>query len=220
MNSVLVWDWPIRVCHWLIVILFSALIVTGKSEGDYLELHVNLGYVLSSVLIARVLYGFLGSYYGRFYQAFISIKNVFNYTALIFQRKVNPEAGHNPLGWLMVCALILLLALQVLSGLFSTDDIFWYGPFYDSATEYWLSIFSYLHHVIPNALIVLSVLHIAAVLVHEVCFKERLVKAMIFGKKQVLEADSYPIVKTPRVGVIMSLVGSLCWLLWLLSLSS
>ncbi len=220
MKSELVWDWPIRVFHWIMVIVFSALVITGKSEGDYLELHVDLGYVLSGVLVARILYGFLGSHYGRFYQACSSIKNVFHYTSSMFNKKTVPEVGHNPLGWLMVMALILLLVLQVVSGLFSTDDIFWYGPFYDYATDEWLSIFSYVHHYLPNALIGLSVLHIGAVIVHEVCFKERLVKAMIFGKKQVLKTDALPTVKTPRVGVTISLGVSLCWLLWLFSLPS
>jgi len=218
MKNVLVWDWPIRMLHWLMVVLFSALIVTGKSEEDYLELHINLGYALSGVLVARILYGFLGSYHGKFYHAFFRLKEVFKYSNRLLNRTANPELGHNPLGWLMVIMMIGLLTFQIVSGLFSTDDIFWYGPFYDYATDEWISLFSYFHQILPNTLIALSVLHIGAVLIHEICFKERLIRAMVFGKKQVRTDTPGPVISTPRWGITISLIVSLCWLTWLFTL--
>lgn len=228
MKRVLVWDWPIRVFHWLMVVLFLGMIITGKSEEDYLELHIDLGYVFSGVLIARIIYGFLGSYHGQFKQGLISFKKILPYTMIFFKRlktnKSNDQSterlGHNPLGWMMVFALIALLSIQIMSGLFSTDDIFWYGPLYDYASDDVLESFAQLHRILPDVLIALVILHISAVLLHEVCFKERLIIAMIHGRKSIGLTSDAPLVKAPRVGVVISLGVSMIWLIWLFSLPS
>ncbi len=224
MKSVLVWDWPIRVLHWLMVILFLAMVITGKSEEDYLEWHVDLGYALSAVLVARIIYGFVGSYYGLFKHALTSFKHTASYLRVFVEKlkrdnnKAENELGHNPLGWLMILSLVLILSIQIVSGLFSTDDIFWYGPFYDYASEEWLSTFAKIHGILPDVLIVLVILHIAAVLLHEICFKERIVIAMIHGRKDTASSSHTPIVKTPRIGVVLSMGVGLLWFMWLLFL--
>lgn len=38
--------------------------------------------------------------------------------------------GHNPIGGYMVVALIGIISLQLVTGLFATDDIFTEGPLY------------------------------------------------------------------------------------------
>ncbi|MFT2112027.1 cytochrome b/b6 domain-containing protein [Marinomonas sp. 2405UD68-3] len=228
MKRVLVWDWPIRVFHWLMVVLFLGMIITGKSEEDYLELHIDLGYVFSGVLVARIIYGFLGSYHGQFKQGLSSFKKIRLYTMVVFKSlkahknddQRTKRLGHNPLGWVMVFALITLLSMQLISGLFFTDDIFWYGPFYDYASDDVLELLAQLHRILPDVLIALVILHISAVLLHEVRFKEKLIIAMIHGHKPIGVTSDVPLVKTPRVGVVMSLGVSLVWLIWLFSLPS
>jgi len=228
MKRVLVWDWPVRVFHWLMVVLFLGMIITGKSEEDYLELHIDLGYVFSGVLVARIIYGFLGSYHGRFKQGLISFKEMLPYTMIMYKKlkakksddQNDEKLGHNPLGWMMVFALIALLSIQVISGLFSTDDIFWYGPFYDYASDDVLVLLAQLHRISPDVLIALVILHILAVLLHEICFKERLILAMVHGRKSIRLTSDAPLITAPRLGVVVSLGVSLIWLIWLFSLPS
>lgn len=215
MKQVLVWDWPVRLCHWLMAILFIGLIVTGKSEEDLIQWHFYLGYTLSGVIIIRVLYGFMGSYYAQFLRAGESIRRIPNYLSAIISGHPPKEAGHNPLGWLMVIALLGGLTIQIISGLFFSDDLFWYGPFYDHASEDWLERFASIHRILPNVLLLLVFLHLGAVLLHELKFKERLIMAMLHGKKHIPLDASIAEVRTPRIGAVLSLLVSMGWLAWL-----
>ncbi|QUX97352.1 branched-chain alpha-keto acid dehydrogenase subunit E2 [Marinomonas sp. CT5] len=217
MKSTLVWDWPIRISHWLIVLLFTGLIITGKSEGDYIQYHFYMGYSLSAVIIARVLYGFYGSYYARFSQFIKGPKVAFRFAKSLLTGRPKHYLGHNPVGALMVVVLLAALSVQWGTGLFSSDQIFWYGPFNSLVSEELASQLASIHHFLPNVLLGLVAIHVLAVLYHELCLKERLIEAMIHGRKKSAFVTSVS-VKTPRWGVIFSLLMGLSWLaaLWLI----
>lgn len=220
MTQVLVWDWPVRLFHWLIVGLFTGLIVTGKSEGDYLQWHFYMGYGLSAVVIARILYGFWGSNFARFQQFLYHPIEVLSHAKDLLLGKGKDYIGHNPVGGVMVVVLLLMLTMQWLSGLFTSDDIFWFGPFNELGSQSWNSQMASLHHQLPDILLILVALHIVAVLYHELRFKERLIAAMLHGKKKLHQdaMNRHSEVKTPRLGVVLSLVFALAWLGWLWSL--
>ncbi|MCW8354545.1 cytochrome b/b6 domain-containing protein [Marinomonas pontica] len=221
MKSTLVWDWPVRISHWLIVLLFTGLIVTGKSDNDYIQYHFYMGYGLSAVIVARVLYGFYGSYYARFTQFIRGPKAALRFAKSLWSGKPKQYLGHNPIGAAMVVVLLLALSVQWGTGLFSSDEVFWFGPFYGLVSEDVASQLASIHHLLPNILLGLVALHVLAVLYHELCLKERLVAAMIHGHKKhhsVSSADVASIeVRTPRWGVIFSLLMGLSWLavLWM-----
>ncbi|MGO2512530.1 cytochrome b/b6 domain-containing protein [Marinomonas polaris] len=221
MKSTLVWDWPVRISHWLIVLLFTGLIITGKSEGDYIQYHFYMGYGLSAVVIARVLYGFYGSYYARFSQFVKGPKVAFRFAMSLFSGRPKKYLGHNPVGALMVVVLLLALSVQWGTGLFTSDEVFWFGPFYSLISEDLASQLASIHHFLPNVLLGLVAMHVLAVFYHELCLKERLIEAMILGRKKHHTMTSVEVasveVKTPRWGVIFSLLMGLSWLaaLWL-----
>ncbi|MCV2403638.1 cytochrome b/b6 domain-containing protein [Marinomonas sp. C2222] len=212
MKSTLVWDWPIRLCHWLIVLLFSGLIYTGKADEDYMQYHFYMGYMLSAVIIVRVLYGFYGSRYALFSQFVKQPRHAFNYVKSILAGKPQEYLGHNPLGGLMTVFLLLVLTLQWITGLFNSDDIFWYGPFSALLPVSWLSQMSYIHYALPDWLIGAAIIHILAVLYHEFYLKELLTAAMIHGHKKYTKAARSE-VKTPRWGVVFSLLIGAAWFL-------
>ncbi|RBP79626.1 branched-chain alpha-keto acid dehydrogenase subunit E2 [Marinomonas rhizomae] len=217
MKSTLVWDWPIRVSHWLIVLLFTGLIITGKSDGDYVQYHFYMGYSLSAVIIARVLYGFYGSYYARFSQFVRSPKIVLRFAISLLSGRPQKYLGHNPVGALMVVVLLLVLSIQWGTGLFTSDEVFWFGPFNGLISEELAAKLASIHHFLPNVLLGLVVVHVLAVLYHELCLKERLIDAMVRGRKKHFIMISTE-VKTPRWGVIFSLLMGLSWLaaLWMI----
>jgi len=216
MKSTLVWDWPVRISHWLMVLLFTGLILTGKSDEDYIQYHFYMGYGLSSVIVARVLYGFYGSRYALFSQFVKSPKTILNYAKSLLSGHPKKYLGHNPLGALMVVVLLLVLSVQWGTGLFTSDEIFWFGPFYSLISENLASQLASIHHFLPDWLLGLVAIHVLAVLYHELCFKERLIDAMIHGRKP---SQLTPVsqVKTPRWGVVFSLLMGLSWLavLWM-----
>lgn len=242
MKEFFVWDWPVRLLHWLMVLLFSALIVSGKWEIA-IECHIYLGYALSAVILARLLYGVLGSKYARFIDFPLRPKQIFSYLTSIVKGNKQVYMGHNPLGALMVVVLLATLLVQTLSGLVNSDEVFWFGPFYDWVSSDWQAILSSWHRVLPDVLLLLVALHIMAILLYEFGFRESLLSSMLTGEKQCTTnqkqyEDSHisensdfrgattsgfkdatnKRVKTPRVGVVISLVCALCWLLWLYSL--
>lgn len=217
MKSVLVWDWPIRVSHWLMAFLFTGLIVTGKLQGDLFQYHFYLGYGLSSVIVFRLLYGLYGSKYAKFSQFLKGPKAVFSFMKSMLNGESRVYLGHNPAGGWMVVILLLTLTFQWVSGLFTSDDIFWFGPLNQYASNDWIGQMSWIHHALPNILLALVGLHIAAVLYHELCLKERLTLAMITGKKRTDIASNFNI-KTPRWGVIFSMIIGFSWLIWLWTL--
>ena len=218
MAKIKIWDWPVRMLHWLMALLFTGLIVTGKGDGDNMDLHFYMGYALSAVIIARIIYGVIGSEFARFSQFIYSPVTILSHVKALVTGKGKEYLGHNPVGGVMVITLLLALTLQWGSGLFISDEIFLFGPFYgaisDGSTEFLGSI----HHSLPDILIILVALHVLAVLYHELRFKERLIAAMIHGKKVAHNPASVEPVKTPRIGVIVSLTCALGWLTWLWSI--
>lgn len=89
--------------------------------------------------------------------------------------------GHNPLGALSVVALLLLLGVQVGTGLFAHDDAFNEGPFHEwvsSDTADWLTA---IHKQSFYVLLGFIVLHIAAVFFHVLIKRQDLLRAMISG---------------------------------------
>lgn len=214
MQKVLVWDWPIRMLHWSMVLLFTGLIITGKGDGDNMNWHFYMGYGLSAVIVARILYGFLGSDFAKFKQFIYHPTEIIQYSKALLLGRGKAYLGHNPVGGIMVIVLLLAMTAQWVTGLFTSDEIFWFGPFYGSVSEELSATLGSVHHTLPNVLLALVALHILAVLYHELRFKERLVAAMLHGKKKhptKLEKHA----STPRVGVLLSLGGALAWLVWL-----
>ena len=49
-TKILVWDAPVRVFHWLLVLSFFGAYITAKSESWRL-LHVTLGYTLAGLVL-------------------------------------------------------------------------------------------------------------------------------------------------------------------------
>ena len=65
MQKILVWDWPVRLGHWLMVGGFALAWLTGDSETFRL-VHVGAGATVLAVAAFRLPWGFIGSRYARF----------------------------------------------------------------------------------------------------------------------------------------------------------
>ena len=65
MQKILVWDWPVRIGHWLMVGGFIVAWLTSESETWRL-VHAWSGSVVIAVALFRLPWGFIGSRYARF----------------------------------------------------------------------------------------------------------------------------------------------------------
>ena len=173
------WDLPIRLFHWLLVVAVIAAVVSGQLGGSLIDLHGKIGLAIVGLIAFRLVWGFAGSTYARFAQFFPTPAKIRGYLKGEWR-----GLGHNPLGGLSVFSLIFLLTVQVTSGLFANDDIAFVGPLFELIDKSLSDRLSGIHHLFSNVLIALVVLHVGAVIFHGHFKKDNLVKPMLTGWKE------------------------------------
>jgi len=190
-HKIRVWDLPTRLFHWTLVLCIVAQFVTGNIGGNAMEWHMRNGYLILSLLLFRLIWGFVGGHWSRFSSFVHGPATVLAH--LRGQGKPEHVVGHNPLGAGSVVAMLLLLLSQVGSGLFSDDEIAASGPLVRHASEAAVAFGTHYHRATGKLmLIVLVLLHVAAIVYYRKKKKQNLVAAMLHGDKelpQVVEAS-------------------------------
>lgn len=176
-----VWDLPTRLFHWLLAAAVGGAYATGEVGGTWLIWHGRLGLVIVGLVAFRLVWGVLGSTYARFATFFPGPGAIRAYLAGQWK-----GLGHNPLGALSVFGLLLLVASQVGTGLFAmNDDIGYEGPLYALVPSHIGSLATTFHHRVLALLLILVVLHVAAIAFYALIKKDNLVRPMITGEKEV-----------------------------------
>jgi cytochrome b len=176
-----VWDLPIRVFHWLLVLCIVGSLVSANLGNNAIEWHAYFGYSVLTLLIFRILWGFVGSTHARFTSFFPNREKILNY----LQGNAPRVLGHNPLGALSVFALLLVLSVQVLTGLFVDDEITFQGPLAKYVSNSLVSILSEIHEGNQVVIYVLITIHIAAIIYYKKFKGENLITPMIRGDKEI-----------------------------------
>jgi cytochrome b len=187
-RKTLVWDVPTRVFHWLVVALVAAAWITGEAveEGSAgARWHFLGGYVLAGALVFRLGWGLIGGAYARFSSFVRSPAVVAAYTGKLARGAPPRSIGHNPLGGWMVLALLGTLVVMVVSGLFGGEEGEAMGPLAHAAPWVDGKTWAELHESAFNWLLALIGLHVLGVLIDRVLTGDRLVKAMITGRKMI-----------------------------------
>jgi len=187
-NSVIrVWDLPTRLFHWTLVALVLALIATGSLGGNAMAWHFRCGYALASLLLFRLVWGLVGGHWSRFSSFWPSPKRLSSYLRGELPAQQSP--GHNPLGGLSVLAMLLLLTLQVATGLFSDDEIAAAGPLSRFISNAKVSLLTTYHADVGKyILLALIALHVGAIVFYRVKRQQNLVAAMFSGDQAVAVA--------------------------------
>ncbi len=185
-RSVKVWDLPVRLFHWLLVIGVFALWLTADVL-DRLGLHMAIGLALLGLVVFRLVWGVIGSDTARFTQ-FVKCPR----TILAYLKHPKPGIwlGHNPLGALSVLALLLSLVVQLFTGLFANDQIYNEGPLSDYVSERYQDLASAVHEVNFYVLLGLITLHLIAIAFYQFKKREPLVQAMVTGKRRLNPGDT------------------------------
>lgn len=169
-HTVRVWDLPTRLFHWALVLSITGLFLTAYVPGASAQVHARFGYAVLSLLLFRIVWGFLGGYWSRF--------------ASFGRRSDDTSLGHTRLGTLSIAAILLVLALQVGTGLVSDDEISFTGPLnhlVSAATG--LSATRWHKHLGQWLILGLLALHIAAIAYYLRVRKTDLVTPMVRGNK-------------------------------------
>jgi cytochrome b len=190
-GRVRVWDLPTRLFHWALALCFVGLIATGTLGGSAMVLHFRFGYAVLALLLFRLIWGVVGGRWSRFSSFVAAPGTIWRY--LSGRHQAEGELGHSTLGGLAVVAMLLLLSLQVGSGLMSDDTISFAGPLSAWVPNDWVSLATSYHARVGRwALIALVVLHLAAIIFYTVR-RRGLVEAMLHGDKVLSASTAAPL---------------------------
>jgi len=210
-ETVHIWDWPLRLFHWLLVAAVVGAYVTGKLGGDLTDWHGRIGGLILGLLIFRIIWGFAGTTHARFANFFPT----FGRLAAYFKGNWH-GVGHNPVGALSVLALLAVLTVLVVTGLFANDDIAFEGPLFSLIDKSLSDKLSGIHALALDVLMGLLALHLAAIAFHQLVKKNNLVLPMLTGRKQVhkAQASSIPAVGALRFLMTVVISSTLVWSIW------
>ncbi|MHB1140383.1 MAG: cytochrome b/b6 domain-containing protein [Sulfuricaulis sp.] len=202
--SVKVWDPLVRIFHWSLVAAFAIAWLTGDEES---RLHELTGYAVIGLVLVRIVWGFIGTRYARFSDFVHRPSTVLAYAREMLIAKPRHYLGHNPLGGMMILALLVSLLAAGATGLALQGAEQGTGPFAslssgttvtmpgiiatavadddDEGDESSEEIWEELHEFFANLTLLLVALHIAGVIIGSLVHRENLVRAMFTGRKRV-----------------------------------
>jgi cytochrome b len=175
-----VWDLPLRIFHWLLV---AGFFIAYLTEDDLLTVHVWAGYLVTGLLVFRLIWGFIGNQYARFSNFLCSPAKSIAYLKDLIALKTQRYIGHNPAGAAMIVLLLVSLLATVITGfaVYGADQAA--GPLANigSANE---KMWEEVHEFFANFTLILVVVHVAGVIVESYIHRENLARAMMHGFKK------------------------------------
>lgn len=201
MPTIYVWDRFIRSFHWGLVASVGLAAATGFLLGaDVLVWHLIGGGIAAALVIARLVWGMTGNGYARFSSFLTGPREI-----LAHLRGGPRHLGHNPLGGLMVIALIAMILALALSGLLVLGGTLKTGPFafvtYASG-----STAKELHEALATTLLVMVGLHLGGVVLETLRGRENLARAMVTGRKEARAGDHTPAARPARPVLALSAI--------------
>jgi cytochrome b len=179
--EVYVWDPFVRVFHWTVVAAFAVAYLT---EDDLLTVHVWAGYVVGALVVARIIWGFVGSPHARFSDFVYAPATAFSYVRELLRFRGPRYLGHSPGGGTMVIVLLTFLAATVATGLVVYGGDQQAGPLAGMFSKDFAESFEDVHEVIANITLALIFFHVSAVVLASFVHHENLVRAMVTGYKR------------------------------------
>ena len=202
MSKKLIWDLPIRIVHWLLTVLIFGSWYTVSVTGD-MERHMLIGQTILCLLIFRVVWGFVGTRYAKFSSFVFDPRTILAYARSILSRSGGGYAGHNPLGFLAVFAMLLLIGIQVTTGLFATDGDFYEGPLNHLVSGRTGNQITDIHYLNFDVLAIMIGIHIVAIFFYLLYKRENLISPMFTGKKA---GDALEAIGGSKLGLALGVI--------------
>lgn len=216
-KTVKIWDLPVRVFHWSLVILFIAAYVTNSLGPSYFNYHLWSGYAIIVLVVFRLIWGLVGTYHARFINFVRDPLSTAKYAFSVFKKKDEHHLGHNPLGAVMVVILLIAILVQAVTGLFTNDEIINLGPLYAYISDELSLELTSLHRTLFYWILGAIFLHIAAVLFHVWFKKDNIIKAMFTGNKNTEGVVDVKPIKSSRIWlailIVIVLALALAWVI-------
>jgi cytochrome b len=210
-STVKVWDPLVRIFHWSLALFFVVSYVTSGDEDSVI--HPLSGYAIVTLVVIRIVWGFVGPKYARFSDFVYPRSQIVGYAKGLLNKDAPRFLGHNPLGGLMIVVLLASLAITTTLGMlyYGADEK--KGPLAGVFAEQSITLpavissaradddeggaqghkhkhnkkykpIKELHEFFGNFTLFLVIIHLGGVIVESVFHKESLVKAMLSGRKR------------------------------------
>ncbi len=192
-----VWDRFVRIFHWSLVAAFAVSYVT---EDEAMALHVWAGYLVGGLVLARILWGFVGPKHARFADFVCGPFTAWRYLIDLLRFKAPRHIGHSPAGGMMVLMLMAGCLITVWTGMQQyaaeegkgplacnvpaivapalADDDGREGREHDGEDG------EGLHEPLAHLTFLLVLFHIGGVILASIVHRENLVRAMVTGLKR------------------------------------
>lgn len=196
----LVWDAPVRIFHWLMVLSFAGAWLTAESERWRL-VHVTLGYTMLGLVAFRIVWGLVGTRHARFASFVRGPRAAWAHLRALIASEPDHTAGHNPAGALAIVAMLVLILAAGASGWAQYNDI---GG----------DVMEEVHEVAANGLLLLVGLHLFGVVAASVLQKRNLVGAMFTGRATVAPHTGIRSAWRSVAAVLLAAVLGFWWWQW------
>jgi Ni/Fe-hydrogenase b-type cytochrome subunit len=207
---VYLWGWPIRATHWVAVLAFVTLIITGFYigrpyfvTGGEASAHYAMGwmrllhFLAAGLLVAagiiRVYWLFAGNRFERWRALFpfrardwVHLGRQVKYYLLIHPERAPHYLGHNPLQQLSYTGLYLVVIVEIITGFTLYAQSLPGGPWY-IATGWLVPLFGglqivrFVHHILAWVFLIFAPIHIYLALRAEILERSGTISSIISG---------------------------------------
>jgi cytochrome b len=204
-GPVRVWDLPVRIFHWLLVALIAWSLASGfLLPPTWIASHLVAGTAAIALVVGRLVWGFLGPTYARFGSFLLAPRAVLAHVAG-WRTGAHRYLGHNPLGGLMVMALLLAVAALAVTGVVVLGGSLKTGPLAFAVSFAGGEDFRRIHELLAWLLLVLITLHVGGVTFESRRSRENLVRSMIDGRKPRRPGDVMPALRPAHVKAALAI---------------
>ena len=196
MSSVLIWDLPTRLFHWLLSSGFIVAAVISLLLGDDSPLfpyHAIIGLIIALMVCLRVIWGVVGTRYARFGTFFFGPGAVIEYMKSTIVRGGARYIGHNPGSALAIFALLALVLALAVTGVMM-------GQGNEGVED--------IHEILAWVAVGVVVVHVLGVALHTILHRENITASMIHGKKDAEPSEAIASSKPVIAIIFLAIAGA------------
>lgn len=183
-----VWDRVVRISHWLLAFAFATLYL----EYRKFPLHPYAGYLVLIVVLARIVWGFVGPGAARFSSFWFGPRQMFSYFRSAIKGHAEYHFSHNPLGAAMVYALLAMIIADTLLGLLAYSASQQLGPFGALVPDAWEENLIIVHSWMGHLTALLVVGHLLGVIWAARLHRENYALSMLTGIRRIPRTVAIP----------------------------
>ena len=195
MKRVLVFDVPVRMFHWLMVIFFLTSIIIANTVDDdsaTFSYHMMSGMMIGVLLVFRFIWGFIGSTYARFSTFMLKPSQLFGYFKEVIGSKTTRYLNHNPASSFAAVLMFIAVIGLLVSGYLMV------GAGQESAKE--------VHEIFAQLFVITVIAHIIGVIYHQIRHRDGMITSMIDGKKLPVKGQHPNSSQSKGAGVVLLLI--------------